>query len=559
MARHTDKNHISNAVRNLFSILRLDKKDIVSIYFYAILGGFISLSLPLGIQAIVGFVQAGRFSTSMTVLIALVVVGVFLYGLLQVRLMQTIEKIEQKIFTRYALSLAALLPNINMEKMDGFHLPELINRYFDISILTKSLKKLLLEIPSALIQILFGLLLLSFYHPIFIGFGLVIIILLIFMLRISSVRGLETSIEESDYKYMIGGWLEEVAREIKTFKYGRKASLHLRKTDELVEKFLIARTDHFKILLTQYWSFISFKTLITAAMLAVGAVLLIDNQINVGQFVASEIVIIAIINSVEKLITSLDSIYDALTSVQKLEKVTSSPQEEGGMSEIAEMGAPFDIEFRNVSFGYEDEDEVLKKLNLQIPAGSIFAIAGSSGSGKSSVLRLLTGSYKDFSGHLLINHVPIGNYKLESLREHTGVLMKQQDIFAGSILENITLGKESITIDNIVELADKLGLLQYVQEYKEGMHMQLTPEGKKIPAKLKHGILLLRAMVGTNKLLLLEEPFEHFNAEECQVLVDLLKSIKKETTVIIFTKFAAVAERCELMYELPDHINKVGN
>ncbi len=551
MASHTDKNHINNAFKNLFRILRLDKKDIGSIYFYAILGGFISLSLPLGIQAVVGFVQAGRFSTSMAVLIALVVVGVFLYGLLQVRLMQTIEKIEQKVFTRYALSLAALLPNINVEKMDGYHLPELINRYFDISILTKSLKKLLLEIPSALIQILFGLLLLSFYHPIFIGFGLVIIILLIIMLRISSARGLETSIEESDYKYIIGGWLEEVAREIKTFKYGRKASLHLKRTDELVGSYLEARTKHFKILLTQYWSFISFKTLITAAMLAVGAVLLIDNLINVGQFVASEIVIIAIINSVEKLIISLDSIYDALTAVQKLEKVTTSPQEEGGMSDISHSNEPFLVEFREVNFSYEQGKKVLDKFSLNIPAGSITAIAGSSGSGKSSVLRLLTGAYKEFTGHLLINHVPIGNYKLESLREHTGVLMKQQDIFAGNILENITLGKENITIENIVELADKLGLMEYIQSYKDGLHTVLTPEGKKIPAKLKHGILLLRAMVGVNKMLLLEEPFKHFNEKESAVLLGILQELQKNTTIIVFTKVEKVASMCDKAFILP--------
>ena len=104
---------------------------------------------------------------------------------------------------------------------------------------------------------------------------------------------------------------------IKSFKYTKNTNLHITKTDELVGKYLDARTSHFKILLTQFWSLITFKIIITAAMLLVGAVLLVDQQINVGQFIAADIVILAIIGSVEKLITTLDKIYDTLTSAAK--------------------------------------------------------------------------------------------------------------------------------------------------------------------------------------------------------------------------------------------------
>ena len=95
----------SGAARKFFALLRLDRKDVSAIYAFSILAGLVQLSLPLGIQTIISFVMAGSISTSIIVLIVLVVTGVFIYGLLQVRQMQIIEKIKQKIYTRYAFRI----------------------------------------------------------------------------------------------------------------------------------------------------------------------------------------------------------------------------------------------------------------------------------------------------------------------------------------------------------------------------------------------------------------------------------------------------------------------
>ena len=171
MAQQTPGN-LLKATQKLLKILQLDKKDVSAIYFFAILNGLIALVLPLGIQSIVSFVLAGTISTSIVILVLIVLIGVFFNGLVQVRQMQVIEKVKQKIFTRYTLEFADKIPKLNIQKLDKYYLPELFNRYFDVPSLTKSIDKLLLDIPTAVIQICFGLLLLTFYHPIFIGFGL---------------------------------------------------------------------------------------------------------------------------------------------------------------------------------------------------------------------------------------------------------------------------------------------------------------------------------------------------------------------------------------------------
>jgi len=537
------------ATQKLFKILKLDKKDISSIYFFAILGGLISLSLPLGIQTIISFVMAGSISASIVVLIVIVVFGVFLNGLVQVRQMQIIEKIKQKIFTRYTLEFADKLPRLNIEKLDGYYLPELVNRYFDVPSLTKSIDKILLDIPTAIIQILFGLLLLSFYHPVFIGFGALLIIIVLAIIKYTSARGLETSIEASDYKYAIASWLEEMARVIKSFKFSKNTNLHIQKTDYLIGKYLDARTSHFKILLLQFWSLISFKIIVTAAMLMVGAILLVDQEINVGQFIAADIVILAIISSVEKLISTLDKIYDTLTSINKLSKVLDSETEHIG-SLALEATNGISVSFNNVKFGYNNE-LVLKGISFKIQPGQLVCISGASGSGKSSLLKLLTGAFVNYEGNVLINDVPVSNYNLKSLRSQTGILLHQQDIFNASLLDNLTMGNEEISLKDVTQIADKLGLTDFMQSYKNGYDTILDPLGKRLSANIKQEILLVRALLGNRSLLLLENPFNHLDEKEKTTLITYLRN-EHTATIFITSEDPKIQAQCDVILKLKD-------
>ena len=200
------------------NLLKLDKRDISSLYFYAILAAIIQLSLPLGVQSIINFVMFNTASTSLIVLISLVILGVFLSGYLQVNQMKLTEKIQQKIFVRYAFAFAETLPKIELQATEGYYMPELTNRFFDTMNLQKGLSKLLLGVPMAFIQILFGILLLSFYHPVFIGLGALLLLIVYLIFKLSSERGLATSLSESDYKYKVAAWLQEISRNLNTFK-----------------------------------------------------------------------------------------------------------------------------------------------------------------------------------------------------------------------------------------------------------------------------------------------------------------------------------------------------
>lgn len=527
-------------VARLWSLVQEEKSEITSIYFFAMLNGLIQLTLPVGIQAIIGFVLGGTLSASLTVLIIVLVLAVLCTGILQVNQMKVIEKIQQRIFVRYSFAFADRIPRLDLKKVDGFYLPELVNRFFDTVSLQKGFAKLLLDLPLAIIQILFGFILLSFYHPFFILFGVLIVMLLWIILRTTGYRGLESSLTESRYKYGVVGWLEEMARLVKSFKFSN-AELHMTKADAKTTNYLHARTRHFRVLELQYKVLIVFKVLITAAMLVGGVILLLNQQINIGQFVAAEIIIITIIASIEKIIINLDSVYDIMTAVEKIGKLTDKPVETGGTYKL-EGSLPMAITAKDLSFSYADRP-VVTNLSFNVQPGDKVSIKGRAGSGKSTVLKLLTGVYKDFQGQLLINQVPIANYDLTTLRERMGILFQQENIFNGTLWENLTMGKPGIDRHFINELCQKTGLQSFLASLPEGYDTELDPAGKRLPRSVVQKILLVRALAHKPSLLIMEEPWQGIEDEYRHSIQNLILN-STGTTVVIATTDEAFSQQC---------------
>jgi ATP-binding cassette subfamily B protein len=549
--KQMEKINISRSLYKLFRLLRLDGKEITALYLLSILSGLIQLSLPLGIQAIINFaiVATGRkqLPASMWVLILLVVLGVLFTGMLKINQMKIVEKIQQKIFTRFSFEFSYRIPKLNVISIDQFHLPELVNRFFDIPTLQKSLAKLLLDIPTAVIQLCFGLILLAFYNSVFIVFGIILLVVLYLILYISSPKGFEASLEESNYKYDLGGWVQEIARGIKTFKFFNSFNLHLEKTNHLLEGYLHSRNRHFQILKLQYWSLVVFKILITAAMLIVGGILLIRQEINIGQFIAAEIIILTIMNAVEKLIVSLETVYDLLTSVEKINKITEKPiDEEGSYEFIKKQG--IQIEAKNLSFGFE-KTPILKNISFLIKPGQKVAITGDGDSGKTVLLRMLTGVFQDFEGDLSFDQVPINNYNLNTLRNNIGIYMQKQDIFSASLWENITLGNKEVKEQDVLDTFKIVGLDNFYKSLSKGFDTHLEPTGKQLSSSSVQKLLIARSLLNQPALLLLDEPMKLIAADDKQYLKNYLFGLK-DVTIIFTTNDPALIAKCDMVIHL---------
>jgi ABC-type bacteriocin/lantibiotic exporter with double-glycine peptidase domain len=509
-------------VKRLWALLVEERNNIYPIFFYAILNGMIVLALPLGIQAILNFILGGRLTTSWFLLVFLVTMALAFGGFLQVSQLYLVEKLQQRIFAKSAFEFAYRIPRFKLSAILGKYPPELINRFFDTMNIQKGLVKLLVDASTAIIQIFFGLLLLSVYHPFFVAFSLVLIFFVYLLFRATSPKGMQTSLKESSSKYEMAFWLEEMARTLGTFKLAGYIDLPQQKVDKLAENYIKNRKAHFRVLIQQYTIMIGFKVLIVGTLLVTGSLLLINQEISVGQFVAAEVIIILVLGSIEKLILVLDTVYDTLTATEKVGQIFDIELEKQS-GKFAEDETPFKLEFRDLYFKYPNtEHDVLKGINLSIPSGQKVVLTGSSGGGKSTLLHLIGGLYDSYRGKIFVNDVNLDLYNIKALRAKIADSKSFQSIFRGTITENITLGAPTDFGVGLKKVLEITRLTEYVKTLSDGEETMILPEGMMIPNDVVRKIILARSIFMQPQLLLLESSITNLQGGEKARLLDFI-------------------------------------
>jgi len=504
------------------NLLKLDKRDIRQIFYYAIFSGLVALTLPLGIQAIINLIQGAEVSTSWIVLVVLVTLGVAFQGILQLMQIRILENIQQKIFTRSSFEFAYRFPKIKSSALRNYYPPELANRFFDTLTVQKGLSKILLDFPSAILQIFFGLILLSLYHPFFIIYGLLLVILVYLVFNFTARKGLVSSLYESKSKYAVANWLQEIARSLTSFKLSGRTSLAMERNNKLTENYLEARESHFKILMLQFIQMVGFKVLVTAGLLLIGGLLVLNQEMNIGQFVAAEIIIILVINSVEKLVTGLESFYDVLTSLEKIGEIVDKKLEPQDGVDPFEFYDTATISVEKVSYTKSDGGSILDNINLKLEPKDRIFIEGPSGSGKSTLLKLISGLIDPTSGTIYINDFSFKGMQISAYRSQVGQVLPEQMPFEGTIFENITFGNKEITLDTVNHIIREIGLQEFVRKKPKGIDSPIFAQGQRIPHTVSKRILLARAIVHNPKILILKDALEHFEAQEAERLMEYL-------------------------------------
>lgn len=499
---------VSKPYERFWALLKPDSKDISDIYLFAIIGGLLSLGLPLGIQAIINFIQAGKVSTSWFLLVGLVVSAIGFSGYMNIAQLRITENLQQRIFTRSALEFATRIPKIQLRELLLRYAPEWTNRFFDTLTIQKGISKLLIDFTAASLQILFGLILLSFYHPFFIIFGFALLLLLIFIFRMTAKRGFVTSLEESKYKYKVANWLEEIARNRLTFKHLGNSGILLKRSDTYLQGYLKSRDAHFKVLVQQYKYLIGFKMLIAFALLIIGGLLVLTQQMNIGQFVAAEIIIVLVLNSVEKLIVSLEMVYDVLTAIEKIGEITDLPLDaQEGVS--LEKATALTIEVTQLEYQTSwSQTPLLADLSCRFEAGKCYHIQDFEGNKAQGLFLMIAAMALPNKGQVLINGIPTSNLKVETLRSQIASLSHHDQLIYGTVLENITMGR-NCDISQVIDLAVAVGLDQKVLALTDAYQTVLNPEASTLDRQLITLVLLCRALVD-NPAVILWDTHSHY-------------------------------------------------
>ncbi len=524
-------------LKRFYNLLQLDKKDVAQIFFYAIFAGLISLSLPLGIQAIINFIQSGHASVSWIVLIIIVIIGVALVGILSLMQLRITENLQQKIFVRSSFEFATRLPKIKFEALYNSYPPEIANRFFDTLTIQKGTSKLLIDFSAALLQIAFGIILLSLYHPFFIVFGILLFFLLYFIFKFSYRSGLETSLKESKFKYKVASWLQEIARNNSSFRNDLNYNYALQKNDAIVSGYLDYREKHFNVIKKQFIQLIGFKVLITASLLLIGGYLVLSQEMNIGQFVAAEIIILLVINSVEKIILGLETFYDVLTATEKIGQVTDLEIEEETSEPYDNCYSNISLETENLTFRFPDsKQKSLNEIDLKIDQGEHIFLEGKNGSGKTTLIRILSGLLQPTGGAFYINDDTFKKINLKQYRSQIGCIIHGETPFEGTILNNITFNDKSVSSEDLKWAITGLQLNDLIKSLPKGLDTAIFPEAKQLSSSNVKKILLARSIIHKPKILFYEDPTDMMDENVAKEIIDFLTAKEHNWTIIVSSK-----------------------
>lgn len=547
-----DKPKKLKPLQRFFMLLNMDREKIIQIIWYAVISGLVSLSLPLGIQAIINLIQATQVSVAWMVLVAVVVIGSILMGILSLMQFRLTENIQQNIFARSAFEFAYRFPKMQWKAIEGYYPPELANRFFDTLNVQKGVAKLIMDYSAALLSIFFSLILLALYHPYFIVFGVFLFIMLYLIFRFSFDYGVETSIKESKIKYKIAHWIQDIARNQNTFKNQNIHAYSLKKNDKLVYDYVYAREKHFAVLVRQYYHLIGFKAITTAGLLLIGGLLVIDQQMNIGQFVASEIIILGIISSVEKIVSGLETFYDLLTGIEKLAEVTDLEIEEQASEHNDTIPEDYiGVEFDKICFSYPgDVQQTLKNISMRVEPKDRVMIYGANGSGKSTLLKIIAGWVEPTSGLYYINDHYFKKIKPADFRSKIGVITANQSTFEGTILENITLHSKDVSDESLKWVIENVQLTSYIKNLPDGLDTYVKSEGKGLPTSLVQKLILARTIIHKPKLLIMEEPLDKMDQKYANKIIDFLTDPSQDWTLVVASQNPYWKERCNHIIEL---------
>jgi ABC-type bacteriocin/lantibiotic exporter with double-glycine peptidase domain len=522
-------------LQRLLSMLKAERKDIISIYIYAMLIGVIGLVLPLSTQAIIGLVQGGLVFSSIYLLIGLFILALIISGVMQIMQMTLVEYLIERLFAKAAFEYTFRIPKIKAEALLKYYPPELMNRFFDIITVQKSLPKLLIDVTAASIQIIFGLILLTAYHPLFIAFTIATVMMVYLIIKIYAPRTLDANITKSKYKYKIAQWLQDIARTLYAFKVAGNSVLPMQKMERHVSGYLKYRKKYFNYLLVMFYNAIFFKIFITGGLLILGTFLVIDRQITIGQFVASEIVIVLVVSSVEKIILSFDSIFDLLVAVDKLGYVSDLPldKESGLVKHLKLADKGLNLKISDLKYRFEDSSKnVIDNLSFTIKANERICITGSNGSGKETLLNILAGILVNFDGQIAYNNISLRDIDLPHLHDAVERNITADGIFDGTIYENISLSRNKVGLPQIYETLEKLRLSEAIGKLKEGLNTQMISSGRRFSTSFSTKICLARCIVSKPKLLLISNCYEHLDSTDKQNLIQFLCDKSNQWTLI---------------------------
>ena len=298
----------------------------------------------------------------------------------------------------------------------------------------------------------------------------------------------------------------------------------------------------------------TIEAVASTALLWFGAYLVIHNQLTIGQLVAFNMLLGNIIQPFQRLTVLWNQLQEVVIAVERINDVLDAEPEEDLQQQLRQHLPELkgNIRFEKVTFRYHPEGDtnVIENLSFELKSGQTVALVGRSGSGKTTISKLVLGLYPPTDGKLLIDGQDITSISLRSLRQQIGVVDQDTFLFGGTIRENISLGHPGVNLESIMQAAKLAGADEFIRKLPMGYETQIGEGGGMLSGGQRQRIAIARALLGNPRLLIFDEATSHLDTESERIIQNNLHSIIKGKTSLIIAHRLSTVRNADLILVL---------
>lgn len=525
-------------LRRVRQLLTLDRQDIAVIVIYGVALGLLSLAVPIAVQSLVNTVAFGSLLQPLVVLTLLLAVALTGAAILRALQVRVAEMLQRRLFVRIVTEIGARLPRVSPQALREANGPELLNRFFDVFTTQKTVASLLLGGVDAVLIALVGLIVLAFYHPALLAFDLVLIAGAVFVLIPLGRGGTRTSIAESQAKYAVVGWLEEVARHPLSFKLAGGDALARSRVELLAKSYLDERDRHFKIVFRQVIGALAIEVVASVALLALGGLLVIERELSIGQLVAAELIVTAVVASIAKLGGKVEIFYDLVAAVDKLGEVLDLPVERtDGETPAASSSAVQGLRLDAVSI------DGGPRLDLKVAAGEHVSIDCRSDHVTTALVDALFGMRPPSNGVIEVDGFDLRDLTLAEVRRRVA-LVRDAEVFPGCILDNLRAGNAELSFEGAWMALRRVGLEETVKALPGGLQTPLARDGSPLSAAETVALTLARGVAARPSVLVIDRLLDRIDPHDADHLAKHLLS-ERDSALIVVTSSRVMQARLD--------------
>ena len=295
------------------------------------------------------------------------------------------------------------------------------------------------------------------------------------------------------------------------------------------------------------------QTLITVGLLWFGAWQVIHDELTIGQLIAFNMLMANVISPFNRLTTLWNDLQEVLIAVERIEDVIDSPVEEE-LDQSLQSLPPIkgQIKFENVTFRYQPEAETntLENISFEVSPGQMVALVGRSGSGKTTISKLVLGFYHPQEGKISIDGYDLSSVSMSSLRSQIGVVDQDTFLFGGTIRENISLGHRDCDLEAVIKAAKQAGAHEFIQELPMGYETQIGEGGGMLSGGQRQRIAIARALLGDSRLLIFDEATSNLDTESERIIQNNLSAIVHNRTTLVIAHRLSTIQNADLILVL---------